>query len=337
MSTVFVVGSLNIDQNIRVHSLPRAGETVRGSDALFSPGGKGGNQAVAAARAGAAVTFTGAVGDDAHGRRILEVLSGAHVDASHVQVISTAATGTAIIAVDDQGENQIIISPGANSALTAADVEGGLAAVRPGDVLVLQLEIPTALVRQAARTAKSRGAFVILNAAPAPRQIDGLLDDVDLLVVNEQEIQALADLAGVPGTYRELVKALPPVLDAAILCTAGAEGSFTDLDGELVHVPATKVTAADTTGAGDTFVGYLAASLAGGKRGLPAAMVRASRASALAVTRTGAMESIPWQHELPVDEAPANNLPAPKASTPELPAPKAPAPSTATPSSAVPN
>ena len=114
--------------------------------------------------------------------------------------------------MDDQGENQIIISPGANSALTAADVEGGLTAVRPGDVLVLQLEIPTALVRQAAQTAKSRGAFVILNAAPAPRQIDGLLDDVDLLVVNEQEIQALADLAGVPGTYRELVQALPPVL-----------------------------------------------------------------------------------------------------------------------------
>ena len=189
MSTVFVVGSLNIDQNIRVRSLPRAGETVRGSDATFSPGGKGGNQAVAAARAGATVKFTGAVGDDAHGRRILEVLSEARIDTGHVRVSGTTATGTAIIAVDDQGENQIIVSPGANSGLTAADVEAGLAAVRAGDVLVLQLEIQAALVRQAARTAKSRGAFVILNAAPAPRQIDGLLDDVDLLVVNEQEIQ----------------------------------------------------------------------------------------------------------------------------------------------------
>ena len=117
--------------------------------------------------------------------------SEAGIDAGHVRVSGTAATGTAIIAVDDQGENQIIVSPGANSGLTAADVEAGLAAVQAGDVLVLQLEIPTALVRQAARTAKSRGAFVILNAAPAPRQIDGLLDDVDLLVVNEQEIQVL--------------------------------------------------------------------------------------------------------------------------------------------------
>ncbi len=302
MSTVFVVGSLNIDQNIRVSALPRAGETVRGSDATYSPGGKGGNQAVAAARAGAAVKFTGAVGDDAHGRRILEVLAEAGIDAGHVRVSGTAATGTAVIAVDDQGENQIIVSPGANAGLTAADVEAGLAAVQPGDVLVLQLEIPTALVRQAARTAKNRGAFVILNAAPAPRQIEALLDDVDLLVVNEQEIQVLAGLtglAGIQGNHRDLVMSLPPVLGPAIVCTAGAEGSFTVVDGSPVHVPATKVDARDTTGAGDTFVGYLAASLAGSDREMPAAMLHATHASAVAVTRPGAMESIPWRDEVP--------------------------------------
>lgn len=309
MSTVFVVGSLNIDQNIRVRSLPRAGETVRGSDATFSPGGKGGNQAVAAARAGAAVKFTGAVGDDSHGRRILEVLSGARIDAGSVRVSGTAATGTAIIAVADDGENQIIVSPGANSDLTAADVEAGLAGVQAGDVLVLQLEIPAALVRQAARTARNRGAFVILNAAPAPRQLDGLLEDVDLLVVNEQEIQVVAGLAGIAGSHRELVQTLPPVLGPAIVCTAGAEGSFTVLDGNLVHVPASKVAAKDTTGAGDTFVGYLAASLAGSPRGLAAAMTHATRASALAVTRSGAMESIPWNRELPAP-APSPAMPS---------------------------
>ncbi|MGO4191130.1 ribokinase [Arthrobacter sp. YAF17] len=298
MNTVFVVGSLNIDQNIRVRALPRAGETVPGSDATFSPGGKGGNQAVAAARAGATVKFTGAVGDDVHGRRILEVLSEARIDTGHVRVSGTAATGTAVIAVDDQGENQIIVSPGANSGVTAGDVEAGLAAVRAGDVLVLQLEIPAALVRQAARTAKGRGAFVILNAAPAPREVDGLLDDVDLLVVNEQEIEVLAGLAGIRGSHLDLVRTLPPILGPAIICTAGAEGSHTVLDGNPVHVPATKVAAKDTTGAGDTFVGYLAASLAGDPRGLPAAMVHATRASALAVTRNGAMESIPWRHEV---------------------------------------
>jgi ribokinase len=299
MNTVFVVGSLNIDQNIRVRSLPRPGETVRGSDATFSPGGKGGNQAIAAARAGAPVRFSGAVGDDAHGRQILEVLAGAHIDAGPVRVLATAATGTAIIAVDDRGENQIIVSPGANSGLTPGDVDAGLATLLAGDVVVLQLEIPTALVRRAARIAKKAGASVILNAAPAPRQLDGLLDDVDLLVVNEQEIRVLADLTGAPGDHRELVAALPPVLGPAIVCTAGAEGSFTVLDGSLIHVPASEVAANDTTGAGDTYVGYLAASLLAAPRDLPAAMILATRASALAVTRSGAMESIPWHHELP--------------------------------------
>ncbi|MET1021656.1 MAG: ribokinase [Arthrobacter sp.] len=306
MSTVFVVGSLNIDQNVRVSSLPRAGETVRGTDATFSPGGKGGNQAVAAARAGAHVKFTGAVGDDSHGRRILDVLSGAHIDHAKLRIVSNAPTGTAIIAVDDRGENQIIVSPGANSSLTAEDVEAGLDAMQSGDVLVLQLEIATALVRQAAAIAQSRGAFVILNAAPAPRQIEGLLDDVDLLVVNEQEIRAVAEISGMPpGNHLELVQSLPPVLGAAIVCTVGPEGSFTVLDGGLVHVPAPTAAAVDTTGAGDTFVGYLAASLLATPGDLAAAMRLATSAAALAVTRSGAMESIPWRVELPAATASA--------------------------------
>jgi ribokinase len=310
MNTVFVVGSLNIDQTIRVRSLPRPGETVRGSDATFSPGGKGGNQGIAAARAGAPVKFTGAVGDDAHGRRILETLSEAHIDVGHVRVLGTAATGTAVIAVDDSGENQIIVSPGANAGLTLDDVVTGLAALTAGDVLVLQLEITAELVRQAARIAKQAGALVILNAAPAPRHLDGLLDDVDLLVVNEQEIRALAGLAGTDGDHRELAATLPAVLGAAIVCTAGAEGSFTVLDGHLVHVPAFEVAATDTTGAGDTFVGYLAASLVAAPGDLSAAMALASRASALAVTRSGAMESIPFRYELPA------HLPSPALDVP---------------------
>lgn len=308
MSTVFVVGSLNIDQNVRVSSLPQAGETVRGTDATFSPGGKGGNQAVAAARAGARVKFTGAVGDDTHGRRILDVLAEAHIDHDKLRVVSNIPTGTAIIAVDDRGENQIIVSPGANSSLTAEDVTAGLDTMRAGDVLVLQLEIAAALVRQAAAIAQSRGAFVILNAAPAPRQIDGLLDDVDLLVVNEQEIRALAEIAGIPAAnHLELVRTLPPALGPAIVCTAGADGSFTVLDGALVHVPASTAAAVDTTGAGDTFVGYLAASLLAKPGDLAAAMHLASSAAALAVTRSGAMESIPQREELPAIPASASS------------------------------
>ena len=299
MNAVYVVGSLNMDQTVRVSSLPRPGETVSGSDATFSPGGKGGNQAIAAARAGAPVKFTGSVGDDEHGRQILGVLSGAHIDAGSVRLLPSAATGTAIIAVEDSGENQIIVSPGANAALTFGDVDTGLATVGAGDVLVLQLEIPIELVRHAAGLARKAGAFVILNAAPAPRQLGGLLEDIDLLVVNEQEIRVLAGLAGTAGGVRELVTELPPVLGTAIVCTAGAEGSYAVVDGILLHVPAPKVSAKDTTGAGDTFVGYLAASLLTDPHDLPAAMVLATRAAALAVTRSGAMESIPWRRELP--------------------------------------
>lgn len=297
MNTVFVVGSLNIDQTIRVPSFPRAGETIQGSDAMFSPGGKGANQAVAAARAGASVRLVGRVGQDGHGAAILQVLAESNVGSSHVKPTNSACTGTAVIAVDDQGENQIILSPGANAALSSADVDAGLASLASKDVLVLQLEIPRDIVRHAARAAKGRGAYVILNAAPSPPEIEGLFDDIDLLVVNEQEIQDLAHLAGAAGDLAQLTETLPAALGPSVLCTAGARGAVTSHNGRLVDVPAPEVSVMDTTAAGDTFVGYLAATLAAGC-GLPEAMAVAGRAASIAVTRPGAAESIPWHHEL---------------------------------------
>ena len=315
MNTVFVVGSLNIDQTIRVPSFPRAGETVQGSDATFSPGGKGANQAVAAARAGAGVRLVGRVGQDGHGSAILQVLGESNVGSSHVTPTGSASTGHAVIAVDDRGENQIILSPGANAALSSADVEAGLESLTPDDVLVLQLEIPRDIVRHAARAAKRRGALVILNAAPSPTETEGLFDDVDLLVVNEQEIQDLGRLAGASGDLAELTETLPAVLGPAVLCTAGAHGAVTFLNGSLVHVPAPEVPVVDTTAAGDTFVGYLAASLAADCE-LPAAMAIAGRAASIAVTRAGAAESIPWHHELPTLQDHATRSAAPLRSHP---------------------
>ena len=310
MNTVFVVGSLNIDQNIRVPSFPRAGETIQGSDATFSPGGKGANQAVAASRAGAGVKLVGCVGHDAHGAAILQVLAESNVDGSHVKLMDSAATGTAVIAVDDLGENQIILSPGANATLSFADVDAGLATMTPNDVLVLQLEIPRDIVRHAARVAKLRGAFVILNAAPSPHEIEGLFDDIDLLVVNEQEIQDLARLADASGDLADLTEILPPVLGPAVLGTAGAQGAVTFLGGRHVHIPAPEVSVVDTTAAGDTFVGYLAASLAADCE-LPAAMAIAGGAASIAVTRAGAVESIPWRRELPTLHDHDHKSPAP--------------------------
>jgi ribokinase len=163
----------------------------------------------------------------------------------------------------------------------------------------LQLEISAALVRRAARSAKARGAVVVLNAAPAPRQIDGLFDDIDVLVVNEQEIQLVAELSGVPaGQLGDLVQALPPLIGAETVCTAGADGVYAVVDDAILHVPAPTVVTADTTGAGDTFIGYLAASLLANPTDMARAMQLASHAAALAVTRSGAMESIPWRDEV---------------------------------------
>lgn len=298
MNTVFVVGSLNIDQTIRVPSFPQAGETVQGSDVRLSPGGKGANQAVAASRAGANVRLVGRVGKDGHGTAIRQVLAESKIGCRHVMPTDSASTGTAVIAVDDLGENQIILSPGANAALTLADVDEGLAPLRANDVLVLQLEIPRDIVQHAARAAKRRGAFVILNAAPSPLEIGGLFDEIDLLIVNEQEIQDLARLAGTAGNLADLTQTLTSVLGPAVLCTAGAHGALTFLNGRLVHIPTPEVSALDTTAAGDTFVGYLAASLAA-DCDLPSAMTIASCAASIAVTRAGAVESIPWRNELP--------------------------------------
>jgi ribokinase len=263
---------------------------------------------VAASRAGAGVRLVGRVGQDGHGAIILEVLAQSNVDSSHVTPTYSASTGTAVIAVDDLGENQIILSPGANAALSTADVDAGLATMTANDVLVLQLEIPRDIVRHAALLATLRGAFVILNAAPSPHEIEGLFDDIDLLVVNEQEIQDLARLAGASGDLADLTEILPPVLGPAVLCTAGAQGAVTFLDGRHVHIPAPEVSVTDTTAAGDTFVGYLAASLAVGSE-LPAAMAVAGRAASIAVTRPGAVESIPWHRELPTPHDHAHKSP----------------------------
>lgn len=185
----------------------------------------------------------------------------------------------------------------------------------PNDVLVLQLEIPPDIVRHAARIAKLRGAFVILNAAPSPQEIEGLFDDIDLLVVNEHEIQDLAVLADASGDLADLTEALPPVLGPAVLCTAGAQGAVTFLGNRHVHIPAPEVFAVDTTAAGDTFVGYLAASLAADCE-LPAAMAIAGRAASLAVTRPGAVESIPWRSQLPTLQNHDHKSPAPFLSHP---------------------
>ncbi|MET9554457.1 ribokinase [Streptomyces sp. NPDC006645] len=306
-TTVFVVGSLNADQLLEVPAFPAAGETVLASDVLITAGGKGGNQAVAAARAGAAVVMIGALGDDAHGVLVRRALTESGVDTGWVRTADGTHTGTAVVAVEAGGENRIIVSSGANARLTGQDVETGLAGAAPGDLVLLQLETPVAVVAHAARFAKERGATVVLNAAPAPADAGCLTADIDVLVVNQVEMRAVAALVGAgagtdgprdaPEGVAGTVLATSRALDCVVVCTTGAEGAYVNVGDRVAHIPAVQVTAVDTTAAGDTYTGYLAAALARGETDLPAALATASAAAAVTVTRRGAMASIPYAHE----------------------------------------
>lgn len=296
---VFVVGSLNADHRVRVRDIPKPGETVLGSDVIVAAGGKGANQAVAAARAGATAVLIGATGDDRDGDLVRRTVAGEAVDARHVRVDAKTPTGRALITVDSVGENTIVVSPGANSALAESDIDAGLDAARAGDLLLLQLETPEQLVRHAARTAAGAACTVIMNAAPVPPSVDGLFDDVDILVVNEHELAEIAELLRRNGDTRDDDMALlAAAADATVVCTAGDAGAFITHNGTIEHVAAETVDAVDTTAAGDTFIGYFAASLSTDSGDTMTAIQTAVAASAIAVTRSGAIDSIPYRREV---------------------------------------
>lgn len=278
-----VVGSANVDLAVDVARPPKAGETVLGGRLRRSPGGKGANQAVAAAVAGGADTsFLGALGEDEAADLVLVSLGGAGVRTDLVER-ADAPTGTAFVTVSPDGENAIVVAPGANDhvRIGAAQAER----IAQADVVLAQLEIPLDVV--AAAAAARRGARMVLNAAPSRELPGSLWEVVDLLVVNEHEA---ADLAGEP---EKLLKRVP-----ALVVTLGGEGCVVlQRDREPVRIPGIPVGVVDTTGAGDTFCGVLAAALAQGDD-LPVAAGRASAAGALAVTRPGAQAAVPTEAEV---------------------------------------
>ena len=282
MPNVVIVGSANVDQVFRVTAIPSPGETVLSNGFSTALGGKGQNQAVAAARAGASAAFVCALGDDAFGGSIREGLAADGIDGTGVRTVD-APTGTALIAVDDSGENTIIVEAGANALLELGDADA--AAIASADVLVMQLEIPLETVAQAARSARRAGTRVLLNAAPIRELPAELLADVDILVVNEHEGAFLARDGD--------VAALAPI----VIVTLGAAGAVAYEGGGEVRVPAPKVSAVDATGAGDTFCGALAARLAEGAP-LDAALRFAVAAASLSVQKHGAVPSIPLREQI---------------------------------------
>jgi ribokinase len=289
---VTVLGSLNMDISVTVPRLPAPGATVLGSAAQFTPGGKGANQAVAAARLGADVRMVGCVGDDDFGRQLLAALRAEGIDADAVRTVTSVPTGLAMIAVDEAGENLIIVAPGANHQVGPADV--AKTATNDGSILVLSAEIPAPAIEQA--LAQTPGP-TILNLAPAPENAAELVatagEHLDWLVVNESEAAAVlghpvSGLANAKKAATELTAKGP----RHAVVTAGAHGAALAGPDGAHTIEGFKVTAVDTVGAGDTFVGALAVALAASVPP-PEALRAAAAAGATAVTRHGAQTGMP--------------------------------------------
>jgi ribokinase len=288
---VVVVGSANADLVLRVAELPGPGETLLATATSRLPGGKGANQAVAAARAGASTTLIAAIGDDADGRLVHDALVTAGVDIRPVRT-SPVPTGLAVVLLDDRGQNSIVVAPGANATIERLlpyerEVIGEAA------VLLCQLEVPLPVIVEAAHVARAAGRIVVLNAAPSRALPDALVDAVDVLVVNEHEAREIAGTADLDRAVDEMLTRVP-----AVVVTLGESGArVAERTGPHRRLPAPAVHVVDTTGAGDTFCGVLAARLVGGES-LATAAERAIAAASLSVQRPGAIPSIPDADEI---------------------------------------
>ena len=301
-SSVAVVGSLNVDTVVPVRSIPVPGQTVMGGRLQTYPGGKGLNQAIAAARAGADVHMIGHVGDDDGGRFLRQSLEAAGVDHSHVDTLTHEASGAAFITVDGNGENAIVVSPGANSALTAETIGGAAEVISKAKVVLVQLEVPIAAVEAAVEAATG---LVILNPAPAPAPGQALsaelLAKVDILIPNRTELAAITSSfapSSVPTSIDE-VKVLINQLEGPrqLIVTLGSDGVVVTDGDNLDHIPAPAVRTVDTTGAGDCFCGSLAGRLAQ-RDSTYDALRYAITAAALSVTKPGASESMPTSEQV---------------------------------------
>jgi ribokinase len=286
---IVVVGSANMDLVGLAPRLPLPGETVLGDDFVMMPGGKGANQAIAAARAGGDAVFLGAIGSDSFGVTLSARLTAAGVDTTNVRT-SYGASGVAVIMVDRAGENSILVAPGANYTFTGlTDAEA--AVIAGGDVLLCQQEIPAETVTAACRAARAGGTRTILNAAPARELPPHLLADVDLLVVNEVEAQMIT---GAPAPDMAALLALVP---RVVLTLGGAGSRFAERGGAVVDVPAFPVEPTDTTAAGDAFTGALAVAWGEG-RDLVDAVRWANAAGAACVRKLGASNALPTRAEI---------------------------------------
>ncbi|RON19395.1 ribokinase [Pseudomonas frederiksbergensis] len=301
---VVVIGSLNMDLVTRAPRLPRGGETLIGQSFATVSGGKGANQAVAGARLGAQVSMVGCVGSDAYGEALRGALLAEQIDCQAVSTVEDSS-GVALIVVDDNSQNAIVIVAGANGALTPGVIDRFDAVLQAADVIICQLEVPDATVGHALKRGRELGKTVILNPAPASRPLPAdWYAAIDYLIPNESEASALSGLPVDSLSTAETAAARLIVMGAGkVIITLGAQGSLFADGKRFEHFPAPKVKAVDTTAAGDTFVGGFAAALAAGKSEVEA--IRFGQvAAALSVTRAGAQPSIPTLSDVQAFKAP---------------------------------
>ncbi|RWM12595.1 MAG: ribokinase [Mesorhizobium sp.] len=301
---IIVIGSINLDLIANVDRLPAPGETVRGSGFTTAPGGKGANQALAAARAGAKVHMVGAVGKDNFATEALALLRDGKIDLSGVGE-TFASTGTALIMVADDGENVIAVVPGANDSIVTGDLSKAF--MKKGDVVLLQQEIPLQTVEAALDAARAAGAVAVLNTAPFRSEAAAFLGKADYVVANETEFDLYGEALSLSGRDRPArMRDYAEKTGRTIVVTLGGDGVLAATPADLLMVPALKITPVDTVGAGDTFCGYFAAGLSSGLP-LDQALARAAAAGSLACLKPGAQPAIPLAKEV---DAAIQNPPA---------------------------
>jgi ribokinase len=295
---ILIVGSSNTDMVIKTNNFPGPGETILGGRFLMNAGGKGANQAVAAARLGGMVTFVGKIGDDIFGKQAVQQLLDEGINVDYVAIDPENPSGVALITVDSKGENSIVVAPGSNGTLSVADFDKAIAELENSEFVLMQLEIPIPTVGHIARLAAQNHKKVILNPAPAALLADELLKNLYVITPNKTEAELLT---GIKVTDEQSALKAASVLHKKgveiVIITLGASGAFLLANGKSEIIGAPKVEPVDTTAAGDTFNGALVVALSEGKT-IQESIAFANKAASISVTRIGAQSSVPFRKEL---------------------------------------
>ncbi|MGK0605277.1 ribokinase [Enterococcus gilvus] len=303
MNKITVVGSINLDTTIRTEQFPKPGETIHSKEVFTNGGGKGANQAIAAARNGAQVNFIGAVGDDDGGKALVDLLEQDRINISGIDYLKSIKTGSAYVTVDDNGENSIVIYGGANQNISSEHILDNQELISSSDFLIAQLETNLSSIEKSFEIARDSSVLTILNPAPAPESLPKkIIQTTDILIPNEIELETIS--GNKITTEADLIKTANGIHDLGVrvlIVTLGENGSFYSVS-EGIHgfIPAFKVNAVDTTAAGDTFIGALASKLSQDLSNIEEAIKYGSKAASITVQRYGAQPSIPYGTEFTV-------------------------------------